>query len=432
MTDHLAARPRTAPGRLLHRVWLRLPDWARTIRVRLTLTYSALLFGITALIIAGLYLALSQTIVAEPLDPVTVKRFEKRPDGTIVYKPGEQFQAADLASVQKAVNYAALQTVRDFSVIALVIMFGLSLVIGWWVAGRALRPVERITTTAREITATDLSRRIAATGPPDELRTLADTIDDMLARLDTAFRAERTLVEDVSHELRNPVAVVQANVEAVLADDSSTPAERREAAAVVSRATARMTRLLEDLLATARKRSAAFVDRELDLAELARTVAGGYRPVADERSLGVELRVHDGPTVYGDPESLERAVSNLLSNAVRLAPAGSMITIGTGSRAGWAWIAVRDEGPGIAEQDQERVFDRFHRGTGEAARSTRGSGLGLAIARQIAESHEGRLVLFSRFGVGSTFVLWLPDRSLAPDRGAVPPDLNPLPARGSR
>src|SRR5690606_10369194 len=216
------------------------------------------------------------------------------------------------------------------------------------------------------------------------------------------------------------------------ADDSSTPAERREAAAVVSRATARMTRLLEDLLATARKRSAAFVDRELDLAELARTVAGGYRPVADERSLGVELRVHDGPTVYGDPESLERAVSNLLSNAVRLAPAGSMITIGTGSRAGWAWIAVRDEGPGIAEQDQERVFDRFHRGTGEAARSTRGSGLGLAIARQIAESHEGRLVLFSRFGVGSTFVLWLPDRSLAPDRGAVPPDLNPLPARGSR
>src|SRR5690606_4100879 len=246
-------------------------------------------------------------------------------------KPGEQFQAADLASVQKAVNYAALQTVRDFSVIALAIMFGLSLVIGWWVAGRALRPVERITTTAREITATDLSRRIAATGPPDELRTLADTTDDMLARRDNAFRAERTLVEDVSHELRNPVAVVQANVEAVLADDSSTPAERREAAAVVSRATARMTRLLEDLLATARKRSAAFVDRELDLAELARTVAGGYRPVADERSLGVELRVHDCPTVYGDPESLERAVSNLLSNAVRLAPAGSMITIGIGS-----------------------------------------------------------------------------------------------------
>jgi signal transduction histidine kinase len=425
MADQLVV-PRTTAGRLLRRAWLRLPDGARTIRVRLTLTYSALLFGITALILVCLYVALSQTIVAEPLDPVTVKRFEKNPDGTIVYRPGEQFQAADLASVQKAVNFAVLQTVRDYSVLALVIMFGLSLVIGWWVAGRALRPVKLITTTAREITATDLSRRIGASGPPDELRTLADTIDDMLNRLDTAFRAERTLVEDVSHELRNPVAVVQANVEAVLGNESATLQERREATAVVTHATARMTRLLEDLLATARKRSAAFVDRELDLARLGRNVADAYRLVAEERSIRLEVRGHDGPTVYGDSESLERAVSNLLSNAVRLAPEGSTIMIATGSREGWAWIAVRDEGPGIAEEEQDRVFDRFHRGSDPSTRSTPGSGLGLAIARQIAESHEGRLVLFSRPGAGSTFVLWLPDRSLAPDRTAAPPETDPV------
>ncbi|HEX8488909.1 MAG TPA: ATP-binding protein [Propionibacteriaceae bacterium] len=403
----------------------RLPPWIRTVRVRLALTYSALLFGITALLLAGVYLALSSTIDAAPLDPVTVKKFTRAADGTIVYRPGEQFQAADLDSVQKAVNFTALQTLRDYSIAALVIMFGLSLAIGWWVAARALRPVERITSTAREITATDLSRRIAATGPRDELRTLADTIDDMLGRLEGAFQAQRTLVEDVSHELRNPVAVIQANVEAVLASEQSTPAERRDAAVVVTRATGRMSRLLDDLLATARKRSAAFVDREVDLAGLARAVAEEHTLLAAERSLRLDLRLSAGPVVYADPQSLDRALSNLLSNAVRLAPVGSSITVGVGSRQGWAWAAVGDEGPGIPDAERSEVFERFHRGPTD---QTGGSGLGLAIARQIAESHDGRLVLADRAGPGSTFVLWLPERAVAgaPDRSATPPELDPL------
>ena len=398
-------------------------------RVRLALTYSALLFGITAMILLGIYLALSRTIDAQPLDPVTVKKFTRAADGTIVYRSGEQFQAADLASVQRAVNFAALETLRNYSIIALMIMFGLSLIIGWWVAGRALRPVDKITTTAREITATDLSRRIETSGPPDELRTLADTINDMLARLETAFRTERAFVEDVSHELRNPVAVVQANVEAVLGNEASTPTERREATAVVSRATGRMSRLLEDLLATARKRSAAFVDREVDLTEVAREVVEEYRLLGAERSLRFDLRLAPGPVVYADPAALDRALSNVVSNAVRLAPVGSAITVAVGSRQGWAWVAVRDDGPGIAEDDRTRVFDRFSRGASHpGVEQTSGSGLGLYIARQIAESHEGRLVLADRTGSGSTFVLWLPERAVAgaPERPAAPPSTDPL------
>ena len=407
----------------------KLPPWLRTVRVRLALTYSALLFGITAMILLGVYLALSSTIDAEPLDPVTVKKFTRAADGTIVYRSGEQFQAADLASVQKAVNFAALETLRNYSIIALVIMFALSLAIGWWVAGRALRPVEKITTTAREITATDLSRRIDASGPPDELRTLTDTINDMLARLEGAFRTERAFVEDVSHELRNPVAVIQANVEAVLGNEASTPAERREATTIVTRATGRMSRLLEDLLATARKRSSAFVDRDVDLAGVAQQVADEFRLLAAERSLRFDLRLARGPVVYADPASLDRALSNLVSNAVRLAPPGSTITVAVGSRQSWAYVAVRDEGPGIDEQDRSRVFDRFHRGSGEqSGADTSGSGLGLSIARQIVESHEGRVVLADRSGPGSTFVIWLPERAVggAPERPATPPAIDPL------
>lgn len=404
---------------------MNVPARLRTVRVRLTLTYSALLFGITALLLTGVYLALSQTVDAEPLDPISVQKFTRLGNGEIVYKPGEQFQAADLASVQRAVNYTALQTLRDYSIIALVIMFGLSLAIGWWVAGRTLRPVEAITTTTREITATDLSRRIATTGPRDELRTLAETINDMLDRLDGAFRAERALVEDVSHELRNPVAVVATNVEAVLGNDQSTPAERREATAVVSRATARMSRLLDDLLATARARSAAFVDREVDLVDLTRDVAEEYAVLAAERNLRLDLRLAPGPVVYADPASLDRALSNLLSNAVRLAPAGSTITVAAGSRQGWAWVAVRDEGPGIPDEDRGRIFERFHRGAGQGSD---GSGLGLTIARQVVESHDGRLVLAERSGPGSTFLVWLPERAVAgaPERRPAPPVGDPL------
>ncbi|ANW64250.1 hypothetical protein MMUR_46240 [Mycolicibacterium murale] len=392
----------------------------RTIRVRLALTTSLWLSVISALILAGVYFALSTTIDAAPLDPVTVKKFDRKADGTMVYRVGESFQAADMESVQRAVNYSTLSTLRDYSLLALGVIFVISLVVGWFVAGRLLRPVEEITRTANRLSASDLSQRINASGPKDELRTLADTIDGMLDRLDEAFRTERALVEDVSHELRNPVAVVQANVEAVLADEAATPQERAHALAVISRATSRMSRLLEDLLATARRRSGSFADQPVDLESFCRDVVDEHRLLAEDRPLRVITRLSPGPVVYADPESLSRALANLLSNAIRLAPKDSELTIASGSSGGWAWVAVRDQGPGIAEEEQQRVFDRFRRAQNGGRR---GTGLGLAIARQIVESHEGKLTVFSTLGVGSTFVIWLPDRAIAdrPERTDQPP-----------
>ncbi|MBS1694137.1 MAG: HAMP domain-containing histidine kinase [Actinobacteria bacterium] len=419
------------PGAVLPRT---LDAIRGTLRIRLALITSAWLFAISALIVVAIYLALSQTIDAGPLDPVTVKRFERRSDGTMVYRVGESFEAADLESVQRAVNQSTLDTLRNYSLVALAAIFLISALVGWFVAGRMLRPIGTITSTADRLRASDLSERIHADGPRDELRTLADTIDGMLDRLDAAFRAERALVEDVSHELRNPVAVVQANVEAVLADEHSTPEERAHALAVISRATARMSRLLEDLLATARRRSGSFADQRVDLHTFVGDVVEEHRLLARERPLHVATRISPGPVVYADPESLARALANLLSNAVRLAPAGSTLTVASGSVGGWAWMAVQDEGPGIAEEEQEGVFDRFRRaanGEGDVpgqVRRRRGSGLGLAIARQIVESHEGRMALFSTLGVGSTFVIWLPDRAIAdrPERSAAPPRDCPL------
>lgn len=408
------------------------PLWPRTIRMRLTLTYSALLFGITAILLVGGYVALSWSIIAAPLDSGLARKFQQMEDGTITYKPGEKFEIPDLGNVQHAVNFIALRNLRDYTVLALAVMFVISIAIGWWVAGRALRPVGAITATAQDITATDLSRRINASGPHDELRTLADTIDGMLERLDRAFRAERMLVEDMSHELRNPVSIVQANVEAVLGNESSTAIERREASAVVLQATRRMSRLLEDLLATARLRSETFTDSDIDLAAVAAAAAREHRLVSQRRGLRIHEVLHPGPIVYGDADGLNRVLGNLLSNAIRLAPEGSTITIGTGSRDGWAWAAVGDEGPGIPLEAQDRVFDRFSRADESSGRGADSTGLGLAIARQIAESQEGKLVLGRSGPAGSTFVLWLPDRALdgTRPRSAAPPAGDPLLAHG--
>jgi signal transduction histidine kinase len=407
-------------------------QWFRTIRVRMALTYSSLLFGITALILGAIYLALQRSLSAAPLDPVTVKKFYDAEDGTLVYRPGETFQFADIADVQRAVNYTTLQMLQGYSIAALAVMFALSLLIGWWVAGRALRPVNALTKAAQQITATDLSQRINSTGPQDELRTLADTFDGMLARLERSFLAERMLVEDISHELRNPVAVVQANVEAVLGNNDATPAERTAATHVVLRATRRMTRLLEDLLATARARSESFAETDVDLAGVITESVREYAALATQRSITIAERVSPGPVVYAERDSLARAIGNLLSNAVRLAPMHSTITVGLGSRAGWAWVAVRDEGPGISDSARDRVFDRFYQAaeSGSEGNGRSGSGLGLTIARQIVESHEGRLRLVSHDVAGTTFVIWLPERAIdgAPGRDEEPPTGDPLSA----
>ncbi|MFC3995104.1 sensor histidine kinase [Nocardiopsis sediminis] len=410
----------------------RLPAWTQTIRFRLTVTYSAVLFGFALLILGGIYVSLSGTVEAEPLRPVTAQKVYEDESGPWQVKAGQEFEAADIRSVEAAVNYKALTHLRDYSVAAAGGLFLASLATGWWLSGRALRPIRRITAAARDISATDLSRRIGSEGPRDELRALSDTVDDMLNRLEGAFTAQRQMVDDASHELRNPLAVIQANVDAVLAHDDAAPAARAQAAQIVTRATGRMTRLVEDLLASARRNSPAFADVDVDPAAIAAEAAEEYSVLAAERELGLTRRLAPGPVVAGDPQALRRAVDNLLSNAVRMAPGGSELLLACGSHSGWAWIALRDDGPGIAAADQDRIFDRFGRPERTASApltpGERRVGLGLAIVRQIAESHGGAVAVHSSLGVGSTFVLWLPDRALADTdrRTAVPPAGDPL------
>ncbi|MFJ5262837.1 sensor histidine kinase [Streptomyces sp. NPDC088387] len=394
---------------------VRLPAFTHTIRFRLTVLYSGLLFVLTALVLGATYLAVERSGEAHPVsDGFSAKKYVND-----VYI-GE-IDVVKLQEVEAAVNYETLGNLRNFSFVVLGVLAVASPLIGWILSGRALRPVRSISRTAAEIQATDLSQRIRLTGPKDELRELADTVDSMLDRLDEAFRAQRQLIDDASHELRSPLAIIRANLDAVLNSEESNEAERRTAVRGVDRATTRMTRLVEDLLATARRNAPALADADVDLAAAAREASEEFGPLAVERGLDLQRRLPGGLTVIGDHDALRRAVGNLLSNAVRLAPPGTLIVVAAGHAEGWLWTAVRDEGPGILDDDQTRVFDRFWRAKANGGTRDRHAGLGLAIVRQIVESHGGQVRLFSRVGEGSTFVLWLPEPG-SDKNGGPPPD----------
>jgi len=381
----------------------RLPEWMRSIRFRYTLLYSAVLFGLAALAVASVYVIVSAKLHRYPVS----------------FGPGEvwcnpftdrcmRFSSVDRQDFQRLVYTEALSTLRYYTFAALAVLFVASLGVGWVIAGRVLRPIGRITSVARDIQATDLSRRIELAGPDDELKQLADTFDAMLARLDAAFAAQRQFVADASHELRNPLAIIRTNVDVALADPDADPQDLRHTITVVKRAGDRMSRLVDDLLALARRQEPTLEHERVDLGAAVAEASDDFLVPAEARGIVLDRAIAPEVVVIGDRDALKRAVANLLENAVRLAPPSTRIKLATGSEGGRAWIAVADEGPGIAAEDQQHVFDRFWRADKARSRADGGTGLGLAIVRQIAESHGGHVRLHSKLGVGSTFVIWLP------------------------
>jgi signal transduction histidine kinase len=267
-----------------------------------------------------------------------------------------------------------------------------------------LRPVEEITTVAREIQASDLSRRIALSGPDDEIRRLGDTFDEMLERLDAAFSSQRQFLADTSHDLRTPLTVIRSNVELVADDPEATLAEWHRAGVVIRRNAERMSEMIQALLATARLQTGRAQSVTLNLSELVEAKVADFTPVAAEKSIRVEARPA-GAVVLGVEVALDRALTNLIDNAVNVAPMGSVVSVGSGVTNGWAWLAVSDGGPGLASDAGEQI------------------GLGLSIVTQIAEGHGGKLASFpGKDGTGTTMVVWIPTETAEES----PPDSSPF------
>ncbi len=391
----------------------------RSIRVRLTLLYSGVLFFVAAVLVASLYLGLSLSLRDEPVSQTVFVEQVPVNDGSRT----QERTLVDAQAFEHQVNERTLRNLRTFSLAALGALFVASLLVGWVIAGRVLAPIAHITSVAREIQARELSRRIELDGPDDELKRLADTFDSMLARLDLAFASQRRFVADASHELRTPLAIIKANLDLALTDAEATDESRATAAAVIKRAIDRMARLTDDLLALARLDAPASGREPVPLAALLEDAREEFAAAAAARAVELETSVVPGRIVQGDRDVLKRAVTNLLDNAVRVAPEGSSVRLSHGELDGWAWLAVADEGPGIAPEHRASIFDRFWRADDGRSRPGGGSGLGLAIVRQIAEAHRGSVEVYSELGEGATFVVWLPRTAEARDTPGVDPTL---------
>lgn len=283
---------------------------------------------------------------------------------------------------------------------------------GWLLARRALRPVDRMAETARRISAEQLAARLEDRGANDELSRLAQTLNEMLGRLDTSFRQIRQFSADASHELQTPLTILKGEIEVALRMPR-TPEEYQRILKSALEEIDRVARLVEGLLLLARADAGVLrMDLQpVDLAQLVEDVYGQAKVLADRRKITLLLGVMEPLSIRGDYERLRQVLLNLVDNGIKYTPSGGRVTLSLQRDGEWASLRVTDTGIGLSPGDQEKIFERFYRSAEDRSRGEGGAGLGLCIARSIAEAHGGKIQVESTPGLGSTFTVLLPLQS---------------------
>jgi len=283
--------------------------------------------------------------------------------------------------------------------------------VGHFLSRRALDPVRAMAAEMRRINERNLSTRLPVLGPRDEIYLLSETINNMLGRIDAAFRSVRVLTANASHELRTPLSLIRTRTEIALS--LPLPADYYQIALrEILDETVRMTTLIGNLLTMARYESGANQPEKspVNLSGLLRKAARDWRLAAERFSLAVELDCcEDALWVLGDADLIERILRALLDNACRYTPAGGIIRLRGESCGDSILVSVTDNGIGIAEEDLPRIFERFYRVPQPMLHdNSRGSGLGLSLALWIAEQHKATITVQSAVGSGSTFKVKFP------------------------
>ncbi|MER6576147.1 HAMP domain-containing sensor histidine kinase [Nonomuraea sp. NPDC001023] len=372
------------------------------IRARLTLTYGSMLFVGGTLLLTVAYLLLRAVLdgVEFSLDvpPGT-------PDELVtVWRHQIEIQAVKL-------DEQILSRMVQQSVLILLGVGLFALVFGYLVADRALRPVAKMTATARKLSESTLAhQRIDLQGPDDELKELADTFDSMLTRLNSAFNSQRRFVANASHQLRTPLTINRTVLEIALSDPAASP-DLKALARTLLEVNARNEKLIEGLLLLARSERELARRKPVDIDDVALTAVEQLTSVADQRGVTVVSRL-GGTTMAGDPVLLEHAVGNLVDNAIKYnLPQDGQVWISTEETpAGEVVVRVANTGQPVPAYEVGSLFEPFRRLNADRVDSANGSGLGLSIVRAVVQAHGGEVTARPREGGGLSVTISLPGR----------------------
>jgi signal transduction histidine kinase len=374
----------------------------RTARMRLTLLYSGmfLLLGTTVIVIIVVLTGQSALVVhvsgssASSAAPTAVAH------GLLVRPP-------NVAIAQHNADFGRLFTV-SWAVLAITTLG--SAVLGWFAAGRVLRPLRSITATARTISAGNLHERLALAGPEDEFKALGDTLDDLLARLEGSFEAQRRFVANASHELRTPLTVERTLLQVALADPNASAQTLRATGQELLELQAEHERMLEALLTLASSERGLERRDPVDLAAMVEVTLSRLRGAIEAKDLQLETSLDESATTTGDCALIERLIANLIDNGIEHNVAQGRLEVETAADdAGHAVLTVSSTGPEIPPDQIARLFEPFQRLSGARAGSDGHHGLGLSIVRAIAAAHRADLTADARPGGGLTVTIRFPD-----------------------
>jgi signal transduction histidine kinase len=376
----------------------------RTARLRLTILYGCVFLACGAALLTITYLLFKHASTqAELPRHCCVASAFKTPISTN-HGPERPLNARALISAQRAFDTDQLLIQSG---IALAITAVVAVALGWFVAGRALRPLSAITASARRISASSLHERLALRGPNDELKDLGDTLDDLFARLEASFQAQRNFVANASHELRTPITRERTLLQVALGDPAATTTTWEAVGRELLAANTEQEGLIEALLTLASSEADPENREPVDLADVTEEVLLAQPARPDLRVRAVTRHT----PLDGDPVLVERLVANLIGNALAHNVAGGHVEITTGTQDGRAVLYVSNTGPVIPPGEVERLFQPFQRLGARRARRDDGHGLGLSIVRAIATAHHAVIDARARPGGGLEVTVTFPPRA---------------------